>query len=731
MRALPPLPAPPGEARPIRPRLRRDPVALQTWKDSLGHRSVAGSPTPNMIEDLRAGTLSPTPRAVLVGSTFAGPSNADNVTQIGFGVLPPDSNIGAGPNHLFQIVNSVGRISDKAGTVLASFTLRSFFQLDPSTEETDPRVLFDAGSQRWFATYAQSGTTTSSIVLAVSTSSDPTGSFCRYRLGNPTVETFLQDFPQIGVSDDKVVVAYDAFSFSGFVLGAGYYVLNKADLIGCVSPRLTRVPPDPSRFTEFPAQSLSSTSALFLAMNNGSSLSLFTITGVPGGAPVVETSTILPIRPWSVPPNAPQLGSAVPLDTGDESVLSASWRANSLWLAGNEACVPPGDVTSRSCLRVLEVRTDGPSVSQDMTFGAAGSYYYYPALAPDAAGNVPIVFTSSSAGEFASVRITGRYSGAPVNTLAASTLVRAGSGAQTDPSGRMGDYSGAAVDPADPLSVWTMGEYIQSAGPANWATYVGRLRFDSPTLVAAVLPASRSVQVGATATAFASIINAGASKASGVGIALNASIPAIFGYQTTDPATNVVTGAPNTPVDILPGASQSYVIAVTPTGAFAPLDVPFVFTGSNTAPAALLTGVNTLLLSASPGPVADMVALAATVGNTGIVNVPGPTGQAAFAVATVNLGAGASITASADTGDAALPLTLSLCQTNPATGQCISAIGPTVPTQVGAGATPTFGIFVTGTGTVPFDAARSRIFVRFKDGGGVTRGATSVAVRTQ
>jgi len=54
-----------------------------------------------------------------------------------------------------------------------------------------------------------------------------------------------------------------------------------------------------------------------------------------------------------------------------------------------------------------------------------------------------------------------------------------------------------------------------------------------------------------------------------------------------------------------------------------------------------------------------------------------------------------------------------------------------VTTQIDAGATPTFAIFVAGSGPVTFDPAANRVFVRFRDGGGTIRGATSVAVRTQ
>ena len=260
---------------------------------------------------------------------------------------------------------------------------------------------------------------------------------------------------------------------------------------------------------------------------------------------------------------------------------------------------------------------------------------------------------------------------------------------------------------------------------ANWRSEV------AGAIVAAVLPSSRSVQVGTAATAFATIINASSVTAAACGISLLTSLPATFTYQTTDPATNQVIGSPNTPVNIAAGAAQSYVFALTPSAPVGPTDVQLSFDCTNSDPAPINTGLNTLLLSASTTPVPDVVALAATPTNDGIVNIPGTNGTGAFAVATVNVGATGAITASADTGATSLPLTVSLCETNPATGQCISGIGSTVATTINANATPTFGIFVQASGNVPFDPAANRVFVRFEDGANVTRGSTSVAVRTQ
>ena len=50
--------------------------------------------------------------------------------------------------------------------------------------------------------------------------------------------------------------------------------------------------------------------------------------------------------------------------------------------------------------------------------------------------------------------------------------------------------------------------------------------------------------------------------------------------------------------------------------------------------------------------------------------------------------------------------------------------------DVATAATPSFAVFVTGGGTVPFDPGRNRVQIRFRDAGGAVRGGTSAAVRT-
>lgn len=250
-------------------------------------------------------------------------------------------------------------------------------------------------------------------------------------------------------------------------------------------------------------------------------------------------------------------------------------------------------------------------------------------------------------------------------------------------------------------------------------------------IVSSVLPASRSVQVGNAATAFATIINSGGATATDCSIAPPPGVAADFTYQTTN-ASNLPVGTADTPADILPGGSQSFVFGFTPNAPIPSTDVQLIFDCTNTDAASSSVGLNTLLLVADSNPVPDIVALAATPTEDGIADLS-PTGV--FSVASVNVGVSGSITVSVELSNPSLPVSVGLCQTDPATFQCINPAPPALPAAtvdltIGANETPTFSFFITSSGNVPTDLANNRLFVRFVDAGGITRGATSVAIRT-
>ena len=202
-------------------------------------------------------------------------------------------------------------------------------------------------------------------------------------------------------------------------------------------------------------------------------------------------------------------------------------------------------------------------------------------------------------------------------------------------------------------------------------------------------------------------------------------------YQTTNPATNALTGTANTPVSIAGNNGlQSFLIAFQGTTAFSVTAMPLVFGCDNTPPAASVTGVDTVDLTMSSTPVADIIALAATPTNNGLLELPNGGSGGAFAVASTNIGITAPITVSVDTGGASLPLAVSLCQTNPSTGQCLGTAATSVTLSYTAGSAPTFSVFADATGAIAFDPATARIFVRFEDSSGGVHGSTSVAVDT-
>jgi len=67
-------------------------------------------------------------------------------------VTPPDNGLAVGPNHVVEMVNSSGTIWNKSGgNPIQLFDLNKFFLVPTNYSFSDPRVLYDQLSQRWFA----------------------------------------------------------------------------------------------------------------------------------------------------------------------------------------------------------------------------------------------------------------------------------------------------------------------------------------------------------------------------------------------------------------------------------------------------------------------------------------------------------------------------------------------------------------------------------------------------
>jgi len=248
-------------------------------------------------------------------------------------------------------------------------------------------------------------------------------------------------------------------------------------------------------------------------------------------------------------------------------------------------------------------------------------------------------------------------------------------------------------------------------------------------LLASVLPTGRSVQVGETATVYASMLHQ-PGPALDCGVEPITDIPATFAFQRVDNLQSPLQPL-NEPTSDLNNGTISYVLLVTPSAPFPPTTIELEFSCGNYAfPAAIFPRLNTLTLSASAEPVPDIIAVSRTLSSDGVMTLPENGGLTAFAAAATNVGVDGAITVFPFAGNG-LDLNLLWCETDPVTGVCINPLEPeATPVQltIENGARKTFTVFAAGEAEIA-DFASNRVFLRFTDDAGVERGATSVAVQ--
>ena len=391
------------------------------------------------------------------------------------GYEPPDVSVAAGPGFVVELVNLAARVWATGGGAPGLAQTRALADLFGSGADrlTDPRVTYDAASGRFFASV--SDVTRAGVLLAVSTSGDPTGSW--------TVSSFsasgCADQPRLGLADATVVLAadvYDGCEQAGtHLLGAELWTVSKADLVaGSTAPAFATFGPTSTYASLAPAQSLSPTSTDYVvSVDQRASrvVHLLTVDGVPPDAVTVKEVAAPPITPLLRPPPAsqpPTTGFRPAIPTNDSRILDSVWENGRLWFSANARCTPAGDSLIRTCARVAELDTSTQTVVWQTDLGLAGAHVFYPAVRPDAAGNLVIVAGESGLEVLPRLVVFGRTID---GTLTAPVVIAESAG--TYRGDRYGDYFGAARDPVDGGVIWVGGEAGTDAPPGvGWSTTV-------------------------------------------------------------------------------------------------------------------------------------------------------------------------------------------------------------------------------------------------------------------
>src|SRR6266567_1127725 len=185
-----------------------------------------------------------------------------------FSLEPPDQGLAVGNGFVVEAVNDAVRVFNYAGTAqTGTVALSSFLGLPPEIdrtktpvvfgpEPTDPRVYYDATTQRFFLTalvLSQKSDTGAlippvNVYIAVSQTNDPTGNWTILTLdvtndGGPFAACpCFGDQPLIGADANGFYISTNAFSLSTFSFsGANLYALSKSALETASAGAITAV----------------------------------------------------------------------------------------------------------------------------------------------------------------------------------------------------------------------------------------------------------------------------------------------------------------------------------------------------------------------------------------------------------------------------------------------------------------------------------------------------------
>ncbi len=436
---------------------------------------------------------------------FDGQSAADNRRVLGFAFVPPDTNGAVGASQFVQMVNvTIAVYGKRDGALqLGPAPIHSLWQGFGGLCENggtsiyykdggDPIVLYDHLADRWLVSqlqYDETFTETAQCV-AISTSSDATGSYHRYEFD---FGANFPDYPKFGVWPDGYYNSINVFPGVSFA-GAQACAFDRAAMLAGAPARAICFQQPSSVASLLPADLDGSTPPpagapnYYVGLADASHLNLFRfhVDFANPEASAFSGPTLVPVAEYNeicaraitlacIP--EPQPGEKVD-GLSDRVMFRLAYRN----FGDHESLVVNHTVLGGALggVRWYEIRNPGsaPAVHQQGTVIDPGSNFWLGSIAMDRAGDIALGFNSMSRDRFSSVYVAGRTPGDPPGKMFGPLVLAAGGGVQFNSYKRWGDYSSMTIDPKDDCTFWYTQEYYIATGSFNWATHIGAFKFD-------------------------------------------------------------------------------------------------------------------------------------------------------------------------------------------------------------------------------------------------------------
>jgi len=459
-------------------------------------------------------------------SGFAALTGAEQASVSGGDLEPPDQGLCTDGKFVLETINVAASIYDAAShkTLAGPVYLNNFFGVDPADFTSDPRCYYDTATQRWFVTMTDLGgpnNPATELLLAVSTSSDPIGSYISFGIdvlndGFFGVCPCFGDQPLLGADNNGFYISTNSYGAVYFG-GAQIYALSKFDLELGISPfgvHLTPLPAGGGGPYPFSLQPSISPSGHGAPQNGGTEyfvssydidslentrVSVWAMTdtdtldaqaGLPG-----FTTVSVPTEPYFLPVVASQKAGPIPygksvgqpegtISPDDQRMQQVIYADGHLWSSVTTAVQVGSNVLDGAAYFVIQPSWRNGALHAAVTeqgyVATANDNLIYPAIGVSANGSGAMVFTLTGPDYFPSaayipITLSGGTAADGVRLAAAGSKPDDGFTcyAPFGPPGRWGDYSAAVVAHG---SIWIATEYISDKKRdkyTNWGTFIG------------------------------------------------------------------------------------------------------------------------------------------------------------------------------------------------------------------------------------------------------------------